>query len=202
MYYGCLRKTPHKWLDLAALCARLLPSPRHQINRIRYFTAKISARPDDPQGPARQSAYLRAIEVNPLIRIHLGHFLTTTARMPLANPPQHGPTTVEVVKTEEKGSDVNLATLLVADAFRQDAESFVVISNDSDLEEPLRVVRHELGFNLGIINPHPPQKRSRALLRCDPTFFKQLRANALAQSQLPSPIMDADGRLIHKPAGW
>jgi hypothetical protein len=122
--------------------------------------------------------------------------------MPLANPPQNGPKTVEVTKTEEKGSDVNLATFLVADAFRRDADSYVVISNDSDLEEPTRVVRHELGFNLGIINPHPPFKRSGALLRCNPTFFKQLRPSVLAKCQLPTPVTDATGRLIHKPAGW
>jgi hypothetical protein len=37
LYYGCVRDTPHKWLDLSALCARLLPT--NQINSIRYFTA-------------------------------------------------------------------------------------------------------------------------------------------------------------------
>ena len=58
--------------------------------------------------------------------------MTTTTRMPLAQQPAFGPKTVEVIKTEEKGSDVNLATYLLVDAFRRDAEAFVVISNDSD----------------------------------------------------------------------
>ncbi len=57
--------------------------------------------------------------------------------MPLANPRPGGARTVEVVKTEEKGSDVNLATYLLLDAFRRRCDSAVVISNDSDLAEPI-----------------------------------------------------------------
>lgn len=201
LYYGCLKGSPNKWLDVEALCARLLSPQRHQINRIRYFTARISARPNDLQGPARQDAYLRAIDTLAPVSIHLGHFLTKTARMPLANPPANGPNTVEVIKTEEKGSDVNLATHLLVDAFRNDAQAFVVISNDSDLTEPTRVVRHDLGHVVGLINPQPPHKRSRALASCDPTFFKQIRNGALAASQLPAQLSDAAG-VITKPSRW
>ena len=60
LYYGCLKGSPHKWLDLERLCCQLLAS-HNQIKRIRYFTARINSRPDDPQGPARQDAYLRAL---------------------------------------------------------------------------------------------------------------------------------------------
>jgi hypothetical protein len=61
LYYGCLKGTPYKWLDLDALCRRLLP--KHELGRIRYFTAIIAARPHDPSGPARQRAYLRALAI-------------------------------------------------------------------------------------------------------------------------------------------
>jgi len=37
LYYGCLKGTPYRWLDLDAFCHRLLP--RDRIHRIRYFTA-------------------------------------------------------------------------------------------------------------------------------------------------------------------
>jgi hypothetical protein len=47
LYYGCLKGTPYRWLDLAALCRRLLPND--EINRVRYFAALVSARPDDPK---------------------------------------------------------------------------------------------------------------------------------------------------------
>lgn len=108
LYYGSLKGTPYKWLDLSALCTVLLP--KDQVHRIRYFTAHVSARPHDPQQPVRQQTYLRALETLPGLTVHLGHYLVSYPRMPLRHPPATGPRTVEVVKSEEKGSDVNLAT--------------------------------------------------------------------------------------------
>jgi hypothetical protein len=198
LYYGCLKGSPHKWLDLEALCGRLLP--KNEVKRIRYFTAKVSAR-SDPQAPVRQETYLRALGTLGTVSIHYGHFLTNPTRMPLVNPPPQGPKTVEVIKTEEKGSDVNLATYLLVDAFRKDAEVFVVVSNDSDLKEPIRIVCHELNFKVGLVNPHPPEKRSRALGECKPTFFKQIRRGALADSQFAPVLTDGTGK-FHKPVDW
>lgn len=196
LYYGCLKGTPYKWLDLGALCQALLPP--NKIQRIRYFTAKVNGQAD-PQQPVRQSTYLRALQTVPGLTVHLGHFLTSTVRMPLVSPVPGGPRTIEVIKTEEKGSDVNLATYLLADAFRADADTFVVVSNDSDLMEPIRLVSQELGYRVGIVNPHPTI--SRALQRTRPSFTKQIRRGVLAASQFPEKLNDADG-LITKPATW
>jgi hypothetical protein len=48
--------------------------------------------------------------------VHLGHFLSHEVTMPVAVPPGQRQTHVKVIKTEEKGSDVNLATHLMHDA--------------------------------------------------------------------------------------
>jgi len=34
------------------------------------------------------------------------------------------------------------------------------------------------------------------------TFFKQIRPSALARSQLPDTLSDAQGRVITRPGGW
>jgi hypothetical protein len=73
-----------------------------------------------------------------------------------------------VAKTEEKGSDVNLATFLLLDAFQRDCDAAVMMSNDSDLKLPIEVAQRELRMRIGVVNPHPPARRSRAL---EPTFF-------------------------------
>jgi uncharacterized LabA/DUF88 family protein len=196
LYYGCLKGTPYRWLDLGALCARLLPNER--IHRIRYFTTRVIARPDNPGAARRQQVYLRALATVPRLSLHYGHHLSHVARMPLANPHPGGPRTVEVVKTEEKGSDVNLATFLLLDAFKRECDVVVVMSNDSDLKLPIEVTQSELGLRVGVINPHPPARRSRAL---HPTFFKQIRASTLAACQFPPVLKDAGGA-IHKPKRW
>jgi hypothetical protein len=200
LYYGALKGTKYKWLDLEALCARLLP--RHLDVRIRYFTARVTARPSDPQSSQRQDAYLRALDTLDSVTVHEGHFLTHVTRMPLAHPEPDGPKTVEVVKTEEKGSDVNLATYLLRDGFLGDYQTAVVVSNDSDLCEPIRVVMAELGLRVGVVNPHPAFRRSRALEKLEPTFFKQLWEPTLRRSQFPDLITDARGRTISRPLGW
>ena len=196
LYYGCIRGTPYRWLDLAKLCRALLPS--HSIGRIRYFTAIVQARPGDPQQPERQQTYLRALETIPNLSIHYGHFLSHVTRLPLAHPPAHGPQTVEVVKTEEKGSDVNLATCLLVDGFNSDYEAAVVISNDTDLLEPIKFVRQQLGCSVGILNPQ--RKQSRALAQVV-TFYKRIRTGVLRAGQLPPTLTDTHGT-ITKPAAW
>ena len=60
LYYGAVRNSPYKWLDLGALCRRMLPNDR--IETIEYFTAIVSARPHDLGMPVRQQVYLRALK--------------------------------------------------------------------------------------------------------------------------------------------
>ena len=195
VYYGCLKETPYRWLNLGALCERLFP--HDDIHRIRYFTARVSGR-SDPRSPQRQQAYLRALQTLPNLTVHYGHFLTHPTRMPLANPRPGGAYTVSVIKTEEKGSDVNLASHLLLDAFRNDFETAVVMSNDSDLKEPIAMVQRELSLSVGVVNPHPPERRSRAF---QPDFFKQIREKDLQMCQFAPTLRDTHGT-IRKPAGW
>jgi hypothetical protein len=111
LYYRALRRTPHKWLDPIAL-ARALLETDDTIECLRYFTARVSARASDAEAPRRQEIYLKALRSLPAVRIHYGRFLPKTKMRPLVSDPQ---TYVEVHDTEEKGSDVNLASYLLHD---------------------------------------------------------------------------------------
>lgn len=86
--------TRYKWLDVMALAAHLLP--KDEIHRVRYFTAKVSGRPDDPQQPVRQETYLRALLTLPGVTVHLGEFRVGKPRMRLATPRPDGPSTHRV----------------------------------------------------------------------------------------------------------
>ena len=196
LFYGALKGTPYKWLDLAALSRILLP--RDNIGLIRYFTARVASRPDDPAQHRRQNAYLRALEANPTIVTHLGLFKTTQVRARLVCPPVGGPKTTLIYKTEEKRTDVNLASYLLLDAFKEACTTAVLITNDSDLAEPVQIVRREFGIRVGIVNPQKSHKQSHEL-QCD--FFKQLRESDVAGAQLPDPVLAAGGK-IYRPRGW
>lgn len=88
LYYGALKRTPFKWLNLGELCQLMLPNDT--IESIQYFTARVSARPYNQSAPLDQQVYLRALRTIPNLSITFGHFLTHSVRMVLSgsNPPQ------------------------------------------------------------------------------------------------------------------
>ena len=198
-YYGVIKGTRNKWLNLEALCQHMLP--RDQLLKIRYFTARVSARPDDPQQANRQDAYLQALATLPLVEIHYGHFLTKSVRMQRANRRPGESRTVEVLRTEEKGSDVNLATYLLFDAFKRHCDTAIVISNDSDLAQAIQITQSELGVKVGIINPQSRKTRSRKLLSLNCSFYKQVPRQLLQETLLPV-VVDGPNGPIHKPKDW
>lgn len=196
LYFGALRGTPYRWLDVAKLCGILLP--KNEINAIKYFTALVKPRPYDQHQPIRQQTYLRALKTINNLSVIYGHFLSHEVMMPLAESTGEKQKYIKVIKTEEKGSDVNIATHLLNDAYQDRYDMAVVISNDSDLVEPIRIVITELKKGVGVVNPH--KHPSRTLLK-HATFFKSIRRNALAKSQFPDSLVDEHGE-IQKPDTW
>lgn len=122
--------------------------------------------------------------------------------MPLAHPSRGGPFSVQVIKNEEKGSDVNLATHLVLDACRDAYDVAVLISNDSDLEEPLRIIKEEFGKIVGLAAPIlNPNRHLSNELRKRADFLKEIRGSALANSQFPELLTDGNGT-FRRPPQW
>ncbi len=192
LYYGAINHTPYKWLDLEKLCRAMLP--KDNVVAIKYFTAKVSGRPGDPDAPIHQDLYLRALRTLPNLSITYGHFLTHSVPMPKSNSNQW----VYVDKTEEKGSDVNLATYLLHDGFTGLYDIAVIISNDSDLREPVKIVHQVLKLPVGIINPHVTHSRE---LQEYATFKKRIRASDLAASLFSATLTDSKGT-FSKPRRW
>ena len=202
LYYRALRRSPqYKWLDLARLSQALLPN--HTINRIRYFTAIVDQRPgDDPLKQHRQLLYLRALQTIPNLSIHYGQFKTRNVwrRRARANPDLDDP--VFVKNTEEKGTDVNLASYLLVDGYDGDYEQAVVVSNDSDLALPIELVRDRLHRPIGVVNPNTSRSGLTPVeLRQSATFLRQIRLNALSNSQFSDSLVDDTG-VFFKPAVW
>ena len=168
-----------------------------QIIQIKYFTALVSGK-NDPDQPIRQKTYLNALEKYiPEISIYYGHFLSHIVRVPLANP-INGKKTVEIVKTEEKGSDVNIAVHLLNDAWLDEYDCAVVVSNDSDLAEAMKLIKiHHPTKIIGLLTPGD-QYPSKELMQYA-KFKAKIRTGPLSASQLPNPI---PGTNIKKPSIW
>ena len=213
LYYGAVRNTPFKWLDVLTLCHKIFP--QKQINKLKYFSARVQASQHDPNAPTRQDYYWRALRTINNLEIVEGHFSRWPKLMPqyplayLNYAPSKPPINVQVQKTEEKGSDVNLAVCLLYDCFSNDYDDAIVISNDSDLALAIEVVNIKLGKSVTVVNPNRTNlvkknrllRTSRELKRVATNCIPSINPPLLAASQFPAILTDSQGQ-FHKPLGW
>lgn len=209
LYYRMLKNRPDlKWLNPLLMAQNIL-NTSHHIIRLNYYIARISARVHDPEAPARQAVYLSALATVPEIAIHEGNFMISEPWMPLTSPArakpdgyvwaQPLPDVVKVVKSEEKGSDVNLASHLVRDAFLDAFDVAVVVTNDSDLVEPMRIVRDEAKKRVGLLIP--VKSPSQSLVKAS-SFQLHISNSHLSKAQFAEHITRSDGRVVNRPLTW
>lgn len=206
LYYGACRARGRKWLDLGALCKQLLPDD--EIVEIAYFTANLRLDSRNPDSQRQQRAYHRALETVPELKIHRGHFLSKKVQGLLVDPAP-GERLRRTVKTfEEKGTDVNIASLMVADGFDQRYEHAVLISNDGDLKMPVEIVRTRLDLPVTVVNPVLKRRGRKRSSTLSPkplppnAAFIQLRARHVEECQFPAEFRLPDGSPLVKPVDW
>ena len=202
LYYGRLRTTPYKWLDVGALARRVVhaQNPASEVTCIRYFTAPALAkyaRRGDASVNA-QSAYHRALDW-----LHMGLVDGSKHRQviypPGASPPRFqiiygnhslhdnvsrprytegvGPSKADQVKVwevVEKETDVNIALAMYRDVAKGLAEQVVLFSNDSDALPALRALRQDFpSLVVGVVAPiEAGQSHSSEQLRKEATWHR------------------------------
>lgn len=193
LYYGALNKKGpgRKWLDLESWLKKLLPN--NNIAEIKFFTARVTGK-FDPDKPVRQNLYFRALATNKKITRIEGRFLNKKVKIQVTSD-----VTVTGKVPEEKGTDVNLATHLVNDAHNKMFEMAVVVSNDSDLSEAIRIVA-QIKLPVGVINPCMGMTFNKQLTR-HAIFKEPVRTNAILRSQYPNAMTDSVGSFT-KPPAW
>ncbi len=196
LYYRALKGGPYKWLDFVKLSKRLL-DPSDSIDVVRYFTARVSARSGDPDAPRRQQILFNALGTLSNLKFHYGRFLAKQKMRPLVSNPKKY---VNILDTEEKGSDVNLAVHLLNDGWHDRYDLALVLSQDTDLIEAMRMVRIDVGKQVGLVWLDGRQPNKYMAAAC--SFTRHLSRADLAASQFPNPVIRADGSEVYKPASW
>ena len=196
LYFRAARPTGLKWIDLRKLSQLLFPND--DIRRIHYFTANLSHRPGNEAQRQRQQIYLRALRTIPGLEIHLSYFATQRRTMPLADtdPVEYA----TVLRSEEKGTDVNLAVQLVFDAFVGEYEQAVLISSDADFAGAISRVKDHLQLKVSLVNPDVRQSIPHRLSNAA-TYVRRLRRSHLVESQFPDRLTDQHGEIL-KPSTW
>ena len=159
LYYGLLRGTSYKWLDLYNLFQNHVLDKSTQVIEVRYYTAPIIKKSsDDPDSQQRQRIYLQALRKCPpnKVKIIEGKIIESHPTLRLYEPIPEAPglTRVKVFDFNEKKTDVNIAVDLVVGAWMNTFEQAVLCSNDSDLQAALAAIKqHRPNIRLGLVAP-------------------------------------------------
>jgi len=195
LYYGSVRGTRHKWLDLEILFERL--RPHDDIQAIRYFTALV-----DGKTQKDQLTYLGALQTLPKLDVILGKFKYKQFKCRVTSCSHQG--TRFYTGTEEKKTDVAIAISLLDDAYQDLADRFVVVSGDSDLVPAVNTLKDRFPEKQVIVYV-PSRNRTRGAageLRSSADKDRTLPMALVKRCQFPTSVIDGNGSEIVKPPDW
>jgi uncharacterized LabA/DUF88 family protein len=207
LYYGLLRKSKLKWLDLVVLFNEHVLDDSANVIEVRYYTAPVLGRmSDNPESPQRQRRYLQAlrkVHSTGLVIVE-GRIMATTPFQRLVNPIPEAPhlDKVQVYDFNEKKTDVNLASDMIAGAWTNAYDQAVLCSNDSDLEGAFATIRrHHPSIRLGLVAPitGDDHRRISKDLSKYADWAKILSPVHIANSQLPDRIPHS---ALRRPETW
>ena len=204
LYYGQLRGTNNKWLDLEAFSVKLL-NPDHAITAIKYFTSRVIDKTPNQLRSQRQGQYLNALACRPRVEIVEGRYreqteLLAPVREPCAScDKRRNDGRIKVMRITEKMTDVNIADAMLRDAYERCTDCLVLISGDTDLAPIVKTVRYRIGIPTIVFNP---QTSICNELRRYATFYRNIPPGAAEGCRLPDSFTTSDGRTIRCPAAW
>lgn len=199
LYYGLVKGTLWKWLDLVALARSLLRDDMELVG-VKYFTSRVRQDDGNAQAVLHQDIYLQALASFPLLQITEGYYTRHEVSLPFSKEPcktcrGHA----DVFKTEEKRTDVNIAVAMLADAHDNAADVFVLISGDADLAGPVGYLRQRLGKSVSVFDP---QKSVCGELKRRATFYRNIPRDLPARCQLPDEVRVSDKVIVRCPVAW
>ncbi|MYM90699.1 NYN domain-containing protein [Rugamonas sp. FT82W] len=220
LYYGRLRGTNFKWLDIVKVFDVLLTQrdQHEQLEVVKYFTAPALANfaTHGTASVAAQSAYHRALKAMHRERFEIIYgnhsYDKSGALLPsfIAGQPYDRTNRVRVWKLEEKKTDVNLALCMYRDACKGRYDRMILVSNDSDAEPALEAIREDFPeIMIGVVMPiHPPapgrekhRRTSGSLAKHADWTLPYLQDGHLDHAQLPD-VVPTNKKPIHKPSHW
>lgn len=204
LYYGLLKGTPWKWLDLEAFAQALL-GDGHEILSVSYFTSLVKPYPYDLEAVDHQKTYLHALEEMGRVKTVLGFYAKRKAMLPAYEEvckacPTSDRGLLKVVKFEEKRSDVNIAVSMLLDAARTEEDCAALITGDSDQVSAIEAVRYTYGKRVLVFNPHETFSEN---LKRAASYYKNVPRDLPARCQLPDAIpVGTHGNFIRRPEAW
>ncbi len=192
-YHGLMAKGwgRYRWLDFRALMEQRIREGQ-ALESIKYFTASVT---HEPNRLPRQDTYVRALEAHSGVQVIKGTFEMRDKQCPECKAWYKRP--------QEKRTDVNIATHLLADAFDGAMDTVYLICADADLVPAVAFAKERFGTKFVLIDP--PRRHSNELADLVDHHW-HFTENQLRGCQLPNPVEHLNRRgktkRIYRPEGW
>lgn len=197
-YYGAIKDTPHKWLDLQGYAERLLNED--DVLYVRYITSIMVG-----ASSSRQAVFLNALSTRPKVKTVLGQFKNKSVQCTHGGCTYGGERIFQA--PEEKRTDVGIAVQMVDDAYQNVCDKLVLISGDSDLVPAVQLIRRR--FPAKKILVYTPTREGDSIKdrRADELTRaagdgRRLPIALLPHCYLPETVIGRNGAEIKKPSGW
>lgn len=188
LYFGMIESVlDTKWLDIRKLVQSRLQGNQELVG-IKYFTSNIT---NDPPKEARQRTYIDALETTDILIIR-GKYESKEVNCTGCGKVWF--------RSNEKKTDVNIATALIFDALKDKFDVAILISGDSDLVPAINMVHDE--FPPKIVTVFFPPNRHNTSVASAATGSMILGKPLLKKCQFDEEVIKSDGFILRKPSTW
>lgn len=176
-----------RWLNVKQLAISLL-KPHQELVNIKYFTSRVSNNPDKQK---RQSTYIDALE-SIGVKIYYGNYQDGSQECKRCG---------HIWRTaNEKMTDVNIATAMIVDAYKNEYDMAMLISGDSDLTPPIKAV-HNLFTDKRVFIAFPP-KRHNSSMALVAKGTMMIGRKKLVDAQFDDEVISKTGFKLRRPTAW
>jgi len=184
-----------KWLDLNSLCGSCLPliGGGAKLSSIYYFSALATHLAEKDSGiTERHAAYIKCLQATG-VEVRLGRFKNKNVWCPACK--------THFQAHEEKETDVAIAVMVLELFQRNECDTIVLISGDTDLAPSIRAATRMFP-NKEIWMGFPHGRLNRELKQIVGHRSFKLKKERYAKHQFPTPYVLPDGSEIEKPPLW
>lgn len=190
LYFGLKESgfNRYLWLNIQKLVASLL-THNQELVKVKYFTTLVT---NDVEKRLRQKQYILALSTLEKVEIFYGKFQKEKNHCNKCGN--------DYQNDCEKMTDVGIATQLVKDYYEDTFDMGMVISGDTDLLPPIRLI-NQGDFNKRVFVAFPPN-RSNDEVRSSARGSLVIGRKKLSDSQFTDKISQEEFGEIIKPNEW
>lgn len=180
-----------KWLNIYSLCKSHLHliGKDATIESVYYFSA-LAYHLNDLDVIARHKTYIKCLR-----ETGVEEQLSRFKRKPIYC--SHGG---QIIRHEEKETDVAIASKMLEVLFKDECDSVVLVTGDTDLTPAVKTAKH-LFPDKHIIFAFPFARKNKELAKLAPGSFK-IRRPKYIEHQFPDPFTLSDKTIVPKPSSW